>query len=504
MSLAGFEGSVELRFTSDKSRGNAKIHDAIHSLAKIQGTDADRRNCGHPRTDRGRIIENYRNLPPAEKFLNPDGPFPPKPWALHPMDYTGNPDKDYLITSGPNAKAYQQNYVRYVGGATWHWAGTLWRLTPEDMMLNSKFGVGRDWPFDYSVLEPYYVRAEYAIGAAGPSDPALQWPPIRSKPYMMEAFPFGSGQRRCVMAAESIGLRYIPCAQARNNNLAYQGRPPCSGNNNCMPACPIAAKYDAYSALLRIEAKGGVVVPNAVVYRVETDDKNNVQALHYYDPNKISTRTTGKTFVLACNGIETPKILLLSKNDRNPNGVANSSDQVGRNMMDTPKVEILVKFKEPVWSGLGPVQTGAIMSTSQGDFRSQYAGGQISLVNFSPAGLAGLSVLKQKLVGKALDEAIRRETACNGVIAVEHEVLPYAENRLTLSDKKDVLGLNKQPSTMTSAITRAKVPTSTPFRSPRSSRMRSAQRRSPACPASCRASTSWAARSWARMRNRPS
>jgi mono/diheme cytochrome c family protein len=52
------------------------------------------------------------------------------------------------------------------------------------------------------------VRAEYAIGAAGPSDPALQWPPIRSKPYMMEAFPFGSGQRRCVQAAESIGLQY--------------------------------------------------------------------------------------------------------------------------------------------------------------------------------------------------------------------------------------------------------------------------------------------------------
>jgi choline dehydrogenase-like flavoprotein len=184
--------------------------------------------------------------------------------------------------------------VRYVGGATWHWAGTLWRLTPEDMMLNSKFGVGRDWPFDYSILEPYYVRAEYAIGAAGPSDPALQWPPIRSKPYMMEAFPFGSGQRRCVQAAESIGLQYIPCAQARNNKLAYQGRPPCSGNNNCMPACPIGAKYDAYSALLRIEAKGGMVAPNAVVYRVETDDKNNVQALHYYDPNKTSTRVIGE------------------------------------------------------------------------------------------------------------------------------------------------------------------------------------------------------------------
>src|ERR1700733_14046066 len=200
---------------------------------------------------------------------------------------------------------------------------------------------------------------------------------------------------------------------------------------------------DAYSALLRIEAKGCVVVPNAVVYRVETDDKNNVQAFHYYDPNKTSTRVTGKTFVLACNGIETPKILLLSKNDKNPNGIANSSDQVGRNMMDTPKIFVLVKFKDPIWSGLGPVQTGAIMSTSQGDFRSQYAGGQISLINFSGAGNAGLAALKQKLVGKALDEAIRRETACTGLIAVEHEVLPSAENRLTLSDKKDLLGLNK-------------------------------------------------------------
>jgi len=73
-----------------------------------------------------------------------------------------------------------------------------------------------------------------------------------------------------------------------------------------------------------------------------------------------------------------------------------------------------------------------------------YAGCQISLINFSTAGIAGLSALKQKLVGKALDEAIRRETACNGLIAVEHEVLPHAENRLTLSDTKDMLGLNKR------------------------------------------------------------
>src|ERR1700752_4400393 len=59
-----------------------------------------------PRIDRGRIIENYRTMPRAEKAANPDAPSPPKPWALHPTDYAGNPDKDNLSSSGPEAKAY--------------------------------------------------------------------------------------------------------------------------------------------------------------------------------------------------------------------------------------------------------------------------------------------------------------------------------------------------------------------------------------------------------------
>ena len=65
------------------------------------------------------------------------------------------------------------------------------------------------------------------------------------------------------------------------------------------------------------------------------------------------------------------------------------------------------------------------------------------LANLSTAGPAGLKALKQRLVGRALDEAIRRETGCSGLFSIEHEVLPDPSNRLTLSDKKDVLGINK-------------------------------------------------------------
>ena len=137
--------------------------------------------------------------------------------------------------------------------------------------------------------------------------------------------------------------------------MSYDGRPACCGNKNCFPVCPIAAKYDAATALPKIETKGGKIIANAVVYRIETGEKNSVEAVHFFDPDKRSHEVTARIFVIACNGIETPKLLLLSKDERNPNGVANSSDQVGRNMMDQPKLTAELELREPLWTGVGPV-----------------------------------------------------------------------------------------------------------------------------------------------------
>jgi choline dehydrogenase-like flavoprotein len=303
-----------------------------------------------PRVDRWRIVENYRNLPPSLRLFHWDAPYPPKPWAPHLETRREKEAEQYLQLEGPNARAYMQGYVRYAGGATWHWAGLSWRISPEDMRLNSLYGVGRDWPFSHDVLEPYYTAAEYAIGVCGPSDPALQWPPNakRSKPYPMGPIPFGPGEQRLTEAAAKIGMINLPAPQARNSGVSYDGRPACCGNNNCFPVCPIAAKYDAATALPKIEAKGGKILANAVVYRIEAREKNAIEAVHYFDSEKTSHKVTAKIFVIACNGIETPKLLLLSKDERNPNGVANSSDQVGRNMMDQPKLFVDVELAEPL------------------------------------------------------------------------------------------------------------------------------------------------------------
>ena len=393
-----------------------------------------------PRVTRAEIVENFRNLPLALKG-DPSSCYLPAPWAPHPMPSSDTAEESYLQLSGPDR--YAQTFIRYAGGSTWHWAGTCWRLTPADMQLRTRYGVGRDWAFDYATLEPYYARTEYLLGICGPSNPAEQWPPLRSKPYPMPPLPFGPGEQRFTDVVKTLGYHNIPTAQARNSGMPYDDRPACCANNNCVPVCPVGAKYDAATALARLEAKGATIMANAVVYKVETTVANRVEAVNYFDEHKQSHRITGKLFVLACNGIETAKLLLMSANPRNPNGLANSSGQVGRNMMDHPQLTMTLTLAEPYWAGVGPVVNSGIMETSQGDFRSEHAGAYFRFNNFARNRFVTFNALKQGLVGKSLDAEIRRMTACTADIVLAHEVLPQADNRLTLSNKKDWLGLPK-------------------------------------------------------------
>jgi len=399
-----------------------------------------------PRVARAEVVENFRNLPLALKG-DPSSCYPPAPWAPHPMPSSEKPEDAYLQLSGPDK--YAQTFIRYAGGSTWHWAGTCWRLTPEDMRLKTLYGVGRDWAIDYKTLEPYYARTEYALGICGPAEPELQWPPqnatsiARSKPYPMPPLPFGPGEQRFTDVVKTLGYSNIPTAQARNSGMPYDDRPACCANNNCVPVCPVGAKYDAATALARLEAKGAVITANAVVYRVETNAANRVEAVQYFDQHKQSHRITGKLFVLACNGIETAKLLLMSASPRNPNGLANSSDQVGRNMMDHPQLTMTLTLAEPFWAGVGPVVNSGIMETSQGDFRSEHAGAYFRFNNFARHRFVTFNALKKGLVGTALDSEIRRLTGCTADVVLAHEVLPDPDNRLTLSDKKDWLGLPK-------------------------------------------------------------
>ena len=413
-----------------------------------------------PNVPRWRIVENYRNNPAKDDYMVP---YPPSRIAPHPefRTYPYLPpqqpetrpaagqflstepyqqDNEYLILKGPDAQAYAQQYIRWVGGTTWHWASATWRSLPNDFRMKSVYGVGRDWPISYEDLEPFYYRAEVELGCAGPNDGTNLGSP-RSHPYPMDALPLSYNDYYFATVLNANGFKVVPEPVARNS-APYDNRPACCGNNTCMPICPIGAMYQAIVHVEKAQRAGARLIANAVVYRVEIGAGNRVAAVHYKDENNVSHRVTGKYFVLAANGIETPRLLLLSADDAHPRGVANSSDQVGRNMMDHPATAVTFLAAEALWPGRGPLELTSVVNFRDGPFRSEYAGKKLHLNNQSQTRHATLKALAMGLTGPSLEREIRYRSAHIVNINSFHDILPNPENRLVLSkDHKDPLGL---------------------------------------------------------------
>ncbi|MGJ7544679.1 GMC family oxidoreductase [Variovorax sp. LT1R16] len=392
-----------------------------------------------PRIQRAQAVENWRNMPFGNRVGSDfQGLFPQSPMAPAPLYF---PPNNYVGLSGPDGQGFQQGYLRVVGGTTWHWAASSWRHLPVDLRMKSTYGVGRDWPISYDELEPYYCRAEEEMGVAGPNDPAQQSPSERSKPYPMDMVPWSYGDKRFAEVVNAHGYRSVPIPQGRSTR-PWNGRPTCCGNNNCQPICPIGAMYNGIHHVQTAEAKGTTLLPEAVAYRIDTDANNRITAVHWYDKEKKSHKATGRQFVIACNSLETPRLLLLAANERNPTGIANSSDQVGRNMMDHSGFHCTFLANEPLWIGRGPAQSSCLVGPRDGGFRSEYSSNKMILNNITRVGPATQQALKLGLVGKALDEEIRRRAAFGVDLSISLEPLPDPNNRLTLSaTRRDPLGL---------------------------------------------------------------
>ena len=113
---------------------------------------------------------------------------------------------------------------------------------------------------------------------------------------------------------------------ARNSEL-YDGRPPCAGNSICVPLCPIGAKYDGAVHVTKATAAGAALWEQCVVTKLDQDADGSVHSVHFLTYGGTSQSVTAEIVVVAAHAIETPKLLLMS-------GLANTSDQVGRNLMD--------------------------------------------------------------------------------------------------------------------------------------------------------------------------
>src|SRR5690606_31853539 len=179
-----------------------------------------------------------------------------------------------------------------------------------------------------------------------------------------------------------------PTPQGRNSRPGERRQ--CAGNTNCIPICPIQAKYDATVTLALALQTGNVdiryqTVANNIRLDDSTDQVTGIDFITYATHGGVPTGTgtvTAKKYVLAAHAIETPKLLLMSnKNKKFPNGVANSSDQVGRNLMDHVMYLAWGLVKDPVFAYRGPLSTSGVESLRDGEFRKERSAYRIEIGN---------------------------------------------------------------------------------------------------------------------------
>jgi choline dehydrogenase-like flavoprotein len=366
---------------------------------------------------------------------------------------------DYYVQPPAPHLLYKSTYERRTGGTTWHWLGHTPRLLRNDFRMRSEYDGPNlptaiiDWPITYDDLEPWYCEAEREMGVAGSDE---EWNGLfgsqRSQPFPMSMiWPSYSDlwitDRINGKIFDGAEYRVRSTPSARNSEL-YDGRPPCAGNSICIPLCPIGAKYDGSVHVAKATAAGVSVWEQCVATKMDKDGDGSVHTVHFLTYASVARSVTAEIVVIAAHAIETPKLLLMS-------GLANSSGQVGRNLMDHLSKSTFGIAPEKLFPFRGPPSTSGIESFRDGEFRRDRAGFRLSLNNDgwsrknAPYAEIIDSVTNKQLIGAELQSAVFERVARQVRLSCSVEVAPDSNNQVELSTIKDALGLPRPKITFT-------------------------------------------------------
>lgn len=227
-----------------------------------------------------------------------------------------------------------------VGGSSNFMSGFFYRLKEKDFRLLSEFGKIdganiADWPISYDDLEPYYVKAETEVGISGQveehqfqesrSTKNFPYPPTAEHPIV----------KHIDKACDQLGFTSLKTPRAILSK-PDMGRKSCEYSGYCGSyGCSTGAKGSSRAALLNRAIKTGncKVLPNAKVVKIESDNKGNVSSVKYFDENNIKKSVNAKIVVVACQAIETSRLLLASAGPKHPNGLGNNHNQLGKNLL---------------------------------------------------------------------------------------------------------------------------------------------------------------------------
>jgi choline dehydrogenase-like flavoprotein len=233
-------------------------------------------------------------------------------------------------------KPFQPQIHYFVGGATKLYGAALYRLRAEDFgELKHHDGIAPAWPISYDEIEPYYTQAEqlYEVHGTHGEDPTE---PFASAPY---PFPAVSHEPRIQqlsddLEAEGLHPFHAPCGIRLNEtNMPYSACVRCANCDGFV--CAVHGKSDAEVLGVRpaLEHPNVELLTNAKAVTLETDEAGTTVTEVVVERDGETTTYAADLVVLACGAANTAKLLLVSATDKHPNGLANASDQVGRNYM---------------------------------------------------------------------------------------------------------------------------------------------------------------------------
>ncbi|MCB1901393.1 GMC family oxidoreductase [Cognatazoarcus halotolerans] len=266
----------------------------------------------------------------------------------------------------PNLPAW---IVKGVGGSTMHWSGLALRFMEHEFKTRTTYGdvPGAnvlDWPISYEELAPYYEVAERKMGVAGTKASGLPPMPPNNHYKVIEA------------GARKIGYKEIVRPVA-SNTRPNDGRPACQQIGYCMQGCKIGAKWSTlYSEIPRAMKTGHAELrPQSMVLRIEHDSSGKATGVLYADKDGNHHLQKARVVCVAGNSIESPRLLLNSASSQFPNGLANSSGQVGRNYMNHTTAAALTINPGPVYMYRGFDIAAVVSDEVANNTRRGFVGG---------------------------------------------------------------------------------------------------------------------------------
>ncbi|ADH90034.1 glucose-methanol-choline oxidoreductase [Ancylobacter novellus DSM 506] len=330
----------------------------------------------------------------------------------------------------PNLPAW---IVKSVGGSSVHWAGASLRFQEHEFKTRTTYGDldGAnllDWPITLAELEPYYAKAEDRMGV--------------TRTNGIPGLPGNNNFKVFEAGAKKVGYKEVSTGRMAINSEARNDRGSCQQIGFCFQGCKSGAKWSTLIAEIpRGEATGNLEVrPQSMVLKIEHDASGKATGVVYVDKDGKTQRQKARIVAVAGNSIESPRLLLNSASSMFPDGLANSSGQVGRNYMRHMTGSVYAVFEKPVHMYRGTTMAGIVRDEAPLDTKRGFVGGyEMETLSLGLPFMAAF--LDPGGWGRSFTSAMDGYVNMAGLWIVGED-MPQETNRVTLNaDVKDKNGM---------------------------------------------------------------